>query len=162
MFAKSIEVTELSAFLVKRFSETDFVSYSEMSDFMKCNILKRRHYIAGAVKTLLRDSRIVVGTRRGEGLEKLDNVRVSQVGSVSLERMKREANRGIDRVSAVDYDSLTKEQQAKMNAQTAALCTARFLCKEKNLDKIELSENLRPERMNPEEVLKLFKDKVSK
>jgi hypothetical protein len=84
-----------------------------------------------------RDNQIVLDAIQNVGLRRLSDRETVATAGQALNKVRRTAQRGIDRLTAVsDFDALPDADKAQHNASISALAVVKLMAKPKSVDRI--------------------------
>ena len=102
--------------------------------------------------------KIVLGTVRGVGIERLDGEAIIKSGSQSISRIRRESVRGLRRLACVEYGSLNNAAKTKHDATAAHLGVLGEFAKPKTFTKLTDATDKKQEKLTLDETLKAFRE----
>lgn len=141
-FKSSIETRELYDRLSK-LAVGEMVTYEELSKLL--GVKSVRASAAAALNyarhMAQRDHRIVTDAVWGVGIKRLSDSEAVAASSGTFSRIRRTAKRGIDRTTAVEFDTLSNEDKIRHNAAVSGLGVLRYLSKPKEIKKLEAAVN---------------------
>lgn len=70
------------------------------------------------------------------GIARRDDSEAVQSGAATFRRARRLARRGVERLTAVDFDALSPSDKALRNASLSAFALIKLMAKPKSLDRI--------------------------
>lgn len=127
--------------LTKRLAEInpgETITYGEMSNLIGRDVRKEGHSaLVCARKYLLRDYQAVFESVMGVGLKRLVDNEIAKIGSHYLRRINKMSSRGIEKLSAVDWNNLDNESKIRHNTDMSALAVQKELSSPRKLKSIE-------------------------
>lgn len=94
----------------------------------------------GALRTalhrLLRDDDKVFGRLRKEGWQRLDDHSIVASGVADAERLRRHANRSVERQLKANFDNLTAAEKSQFTAQVSVMASVGMMTKAKSIAKV--------------------------
>lgn len=119
----------------------EIITYEELSDLIGRDVSPNGDAYscqASARRKCLADDGIVIECVRSVGVKRLNDEAVARTGDHSINRIKRESNRGLKRISSVqDFNSLSSEAKISHNAAFSVLGVLAHLTKANHVKKVE-------------------------
>lgn len=104
--------------------EGAMIEYAEIGKAIECNILDHRHHLESARQVLCREHNILFECVRNFGLKRVVKSRVTTLAmNTTLPKIRRAADRGVQKLDCVDYTAMSKDEQRRYNAGFAQLKT---------------------------------------
>lgn len=132
------------------------VTYERMSEIVGAPIRNNPTALRTALRRALRDHDAVFGCVRGVGYKRLDDLEIVKEGTADADRIRRAANRSLERQFKVDFGKLPASEQARFSAQTAVLGAVRMMTKAASIAKVEAKVGPGRPDLPTAETLRLF------
>lgn len=139
----------------------DRLGYAELSKLIGSDVQEdARGRLQTAIRKLRNDDRIVIGTVRGEGVERLDDSGIIGEGDRVIKHIGKAARRGAKIILCVkDFDGLPNDMKIKHNSRLSALGALAQMSKGSSIKSIEGKVAEKQGKIGMEETLRLFAGK---
>lgn len=134
----------------------EFVSYTDLSEVISRPVSGSSAALQTAVKRLLRDSDIVFGTVRGEGIKRLADAEIVDEGAAAMNAIRRKARRTVERQMKADFSKLDRERQAKFSAQVSVASAIAMMAQPKEVARLEKAMTPGRAELPINETLRMF------
>lgn len=124
--------------LLSALSDGETLTYAEIDRAVGCDVRAVcAHLIRSARKVVERDQMVIIDTVKGVGLKRLVPGQAIGVIKATRQRVQKAAKRGFVRSAHIAYESLTKEEQQKLNAERTVLAFTSEVGKTKTVEALE-------------------------
>jgi len=107
---------------LQRCEEDELITYDELSTSIGRDVRspQARHLLKTALRVALRENQFVFGTVSGQGVKRLRNQDIAPTeGSTLSRRIQNATRRSAQKLRAVDYGALTRQEQVEYNTAIA-------------------------------------------
>lgn len=141
-FTVSLE-TRLLYERLRKLKVGEVVTYGELTGIIGQDVQAAgRGALRSARHIAQRDHQIVLDAINNVGLKRLSDRETVASAGQTLNKVRRTAQRGIDRLAAVsDFDALQDEEKAQHNASMSALAVVKLMAKPKSVTRIAAAVN---------------------
>jgi hypothetical protein len=135
----------------------EVIAYEELSKIAMGDIQSEKHFaLQTARKVLLKENGWVFECVVNTGVKRLNDAEILQLGESEVGKIHNAARRTTAKLSCVDYDSLTREQQISHNARMSITSTLAHITKAKQVKQIECAVEKSQSRLLVAETLAAF------
>ena len=155
-----VEISYESKLLYERLKTLEvngFVSYADLSELIGRNVQQYRSHLTTAIRKCLSADSIVIEAVRNEGVKRLADGDILKIPKRVRDHIRKGCRRGIKKISTVNYDTLTREQQVSHNAEWSILGTLVHCTTSRIHKKIEAKVEEAQKRLPIGKTLEIFK-----
>ena len=136
-FTATVQTRELAERL-KRAAVGEIVPYIDLSRICGFSVQtgKGRKRLDSARDIVRREAEIVFGVVQSQGLKRLDNAEIVNLGPASRKRIARAARRTVKKIVCVDYGALSSSDKIKHNGEMAVLAVIASSARDATVRKI--------------------------
>lgn len=138
----------------------DIITDRQLEDAIGKSLRDAPGPLQTAFKRLMRDENMVFGRIRKVGYQRLADSQIVASGASDAERIRRQANRSVERQMKVDFDRLTTADKTQFTTQVSVMGSIAMMTKPKSLARVAdaASKAGRPE-LPISETLRMFANK---
>jgi hypothetical protein len=146
---------------LRKLAVGEVVPYRELSELIGEDVQTLgRGAVNSARRIVLRDNRIVTDAVTNVGIKRLSDGEAVAGAARTFSKVRRTAQRGIDRLTAVDFDALPGGDKVLHNASLSALAVVKLMGRSKSVERIAAAVNTADTgRLPIARTLELFRQK---
>ncbi len=157
LFEASVETRLLFSHLQKHCADSyDVVSYDELSRVAGIDVCDGGRGYLRTARSMLQREGMVIECVRGEGVRRLRDPETVRTGQRDVDVIRRRATRAMRRVSAVDFEKLSPDDNRVLNVHLAQLGVLKLMSTAKSQTKIEGMVEKVDRKLSTKQVLALF------
>lgn len=137
----------------------ELIKYRELSTILGVNDVMKEcpWYVVSARKRVQKEKNMLFKTIMGIGLKRLDNCEKVLCGDESLQKIKRAAKRGTEKLKCVDTTQLSNEDKTKVFSRYSLLGAISLFTKNETIKGIESEVENKPRFLDYKPDLSQFK-----
>lgn len=141
---------------IRKKSVGEVATYDELSNVISSTVNGATGSLRTAMRRMLKDDDIVFAVVRGVGIKRLNDGEIVDESQSYSNAIRRKAKNSFERVSKVDFQKLTTQQQARASAQMSIMATLAHMTKQSTVSKIEARMPTGKQELPINDTLKLF------
>lgn len=133
------------------------ISYEALNSACGRNVQSEAsHCLRTARDTILREDNEVWEVDRMVGIRRLKGYEITAVGAQTLKSIRRKSRKGVRKLAATNFESLSNEEKIRHNSTAAMLGAMTHLSTTKSVARIDAVQTTQPRRVDFSETMKLF------
>lgn len=137
---RTIPELSIDAQTIEKFLDTldpgTIATYEELTRLIGRDVRQDRGPLNTAIRRLVRNQKVFAAVR-GVGFKRLSDSEILGLTPSALASMSNKARRTAKKLAAVDYNSLSREQQTQHNTALSVLAVVNYMAKPSNIKKLE-------------------------
>lgn len=136
----------------------EIVIYAELNKLIGGDVQgKQRYMLDAARRTVLNEDQMVFEAVHGEGIKRMNDVEILDVGDQSRKRVNRICKRTVKKLACSDPKNLTTEQQLDQYTHMSMFGALALATKPNSFQKLKSAVSVSQERLPLNKTLEAFK-----
>ncbi|TGQ95380.1 hypothetical protein EN851_07610 [Mesorhizobium sp. M8A.F.Ca.ET.208.01.1.1] len=141
---------------LEKASVGELLAYDELSAVISRPVGGAFGPLRTALRRMLRDHDAVFACVTGKGVKRLSDAEIVDEGVQAMDKVRRRAQRSVERQMKADFSKLDRERQARFSAQVSVMGTIAFMARGSSVEKLAKATTPDRKELPVAETLKLF------